>query len=105
MDFIEKLRKKPKSVKKIILYVTSFTLLGIIILFWVATLPYRFSDKSERRKENSLKEEIQPLSLFKDNVSRAYKEVSGGLSNIGADIQSDLSEESLGEEDTEQNNQ
>ena len=101
MDFIEKLRKKPKPVKKTILYVTSFILFAIIILFWVSTLSYRFTALSDREKNNSLQEELRPLSIFKENISRAYSEVSKGLGSITEDIQTGIEEESEKKEETQ----
>lgn len=80
MTFIQKLRKKPKSVRRRILYLSTLIVAAIIIFFWVATLPYRLSETKESVKKQQT--DLKPLNLFKKNVSESFGEFSGGLQGL-----------------------
>ncbi|OGI70527.1 hypothetical protein A3A09_03500 [Candidatus Nomurabacteria bacterium RIFCSPLOWO2_01_FULL_42_20] len=61
---INKVRNKPEPVRRHIILIVSLAITGIIVLFWVFTLPYRFSGSKEE-----LKKSIKPFELLKQEVS------------------------------------
>ena len=89
MDFIKKLREKPKATRKRILYITTFFLTGLIFLFWIWTLPYRLSSGSDVSKKESLRKDFTPLYLLKDNISGAYEEVTEGFNTVKGNLSSE----------------
>ncbi|KKQ35662.1 MAG: hypothetical protein US50_C0008G0003 [Candidatus Nomurabacteria bacterium GW2011_GWB1_37_5] len=72
-DLIKKIQKKPKHVRSQIIMVTSLVITGIIVLFWVYSLPYRFSNN----EQGGLKEDIKPFKILSETLS----DTIGGISD------------------------
>lgn len=68
---IENIRQKPEPVRRQIIFVVSLVLTGLIVLFWVFTLPYRFGGTGDK-----LKQSLKPFELLKDNISGTIEGIS-----------------------------
>ncbi|MFA5934171.1 MAG: hypothetical protein WC795_03065, partial [Candidatus Paceibacterota bacterium] len=56
MNFINKLRQKPESVRKQILYISVFSIMGVIIVVWLLVTVRRFGrDESKQGFNESVK--------------------------------------------------
>ena len=47
---------------------------GLLVLIWVALLPYRFHQNNQ-----AIKQDFKPFALIKDNVVEVYANVSKGF--------------------------
>jgi len=78
MNWLQKIRKKPKAVRRQILYITTFVFGGIIVLFWAFTLPYRFKDI----KQEEVKEALRPFNVIKDAFVDTYNKTKNSLNQL-----------------------
>ncbi len=69
---IEKIRKQPKSVRKQIILGITIVITGIIFLFWVYTLPYRFANKNG----GGIKADLKPFQLLGESISDSFSNIS-----------------------------
>ncbi|PCI20184.1 hypothetical protein COB64_02640 [Candidatus Wolfebacteria bacterium] len=76
--FIKKLREKPTSVKRRILYISTIVITGSILILWFASLPYRFSDRNQNRS-STLKDDAKPFVLLKNSLSDTFNSVSDDI--------------------------
>ncbi len=73
--FIKKIQNKPEHVRKQILYVATIAIGGLIVIFWIFTLQYRFSSIDAAK----VQEELKPFSIIKDNIASTYNDVSSKI--------------------------
>jgi len=66
MRFLEKLREKPEYIRKRILMVAIFIIMGVVILGWIFLLSHRFSNK---QVQQAFKDDIKPLSTLGESSS------------------------------------
>lgn len=76
-DFIEKLRQKPEKTKRRIVFLTSFSIVGIIFVIWLSVV---FSDF---RKEDNLSNDPARGSSPLTSLSNFF---SNSVSSIGEEI-------------------
>ena len=62
-EIIKKVRDKPEPVRKQIILFVSIILTALIALFWIATLPYRFS-----RSGTDISNDIKPFQALKNSL-------------------------------------
>ena len=62
-EFIKHIRSKPEPVRRQIILFISLILTALIVVFWVATLPYRFS-----KNNTSIKDDIKPFQALKNSI-------------------------------------
>lgn len=70
---IENIRNRPEPIRRRIILVSALALTGLVVLFWILALPYRFTGAGREFKES-----IRPFESLKDNVSSTIK----GVSNV-----------------------
>lgn len=79
-NFIKKLKKEPREIRKIIVSVATVVLTGVIVLFWAFTLPYQLG--TGVGKKTAMEEELRPISLLKDDLRAMVGEASRGVKSI-----------------------
>jgi hypothetical protein len=77
--FIEKLRSKPEHIRKNILYATTFSVTGLILIIWIYSLVSHLSSPETRE---AFRNDLKPLTVIKDNLSDAYQNITADLSKI-----------------------
>jgi len=65
---IKKIRNKPLAVRNKIILFISLALTFVIVLFWIYSLPYRFSGSA-----NKMSKDLEPFNVLKENISNAIK--------------------------------
>lgn len=70
---IYKLRTQPEHVRKQILYITTFAGGLIMVLLWIVSLGHTFKDTDTKA---SIKNDLEPLKVLKDNISDGYNSIS-----------------------------
>ena len=75
-------KKKPIHVRERIAYAATAGSLIVLVLFWVWTLNYRFTNESaSTARANS----FHPLSLLKDSLSGIYGDVKNGITGAATE--------------------
>lgn len=70
---IHKLRQKPKEERRHILHISIIIIAIVMILLWSFSLGKNLSQPEVKEK---VKQDLQPFSVLKDNLSEGYKSVS-----------------------------
>ena len=70
-ELINKIRRQPRPIRKRIILITAVAITGIIFLFWVYMLPYRFASS----KGGGLKEDLKPFRLFGESISKSLNSI------------------------------
>lgn len=83
MNFIEKIQKKSRSTRVLILWLASFLVMAIIVIIWLFSFSRNFASKEvEKEVETSqlpsLFESIEKdFSIFKQNLEASLKNIYG----------------------------
>ena len=75
---IHKLREQPEETRRHLLHIITFTCAVILILLWIVGLGRTFKNKNTA---SSVKVDLQPFSVLKDNLTSGYKSVSTPIVN------------------------
>jgi len=82
-DYIEKLRAKKPHEKQAIALTATFVLTGIIVLCWIATLPYQFSSfQAENTAGSSTSQSQDIVGSFGQMWAKAagsYQDIKTGV--------------------------
>ena len=70
---IHRLRKKPEEERRHILHISVFIIGIIMVLLWTYSLGRSIANPDTKVK---IKQDLQPFSVLKDNLSEGYKSVS-----------------------------
>ncbi|HPS21291.1 MAG TPA: hypothetical protein PLO44_00565 [Candidatus Paceibacterota bacterium] len=70
---IHKLRQKPEEERRHILHISIIIIAIVMILLWAFSLGKNLSQPEVKEK---VKQDLQPFSVLKDNLSEGYKSVS-----------------------------
>ena len=70
---IHKLRQRPEEERRHILHISIIIIAIIMILLWAYSLGRNLSQPEVKEK---VKQDLQPFSVLKDNLSEGYKSVS-----------------------------
>jgi len=62
-EIIKQVRNKPEPVRRQIILFVSLALTALVVVFWVAALPYRFS-----KNNTSIKDDIKPFQALKNSI-------------------------------------
>ncbi len=66
---IHKLRRQPEEVRRQVLHIVTFAGAAILIFLWILSLGRTFKNKDVA---NSVKKDLQPFSILKDNLTSGY---------------------------------
>jgi len=89
MKWLEKIRKKPVAVRQRILLISTISVTAIIVLFWIATLPYRFRDV----KQENLAKSLEPFKVIKSVATNAWTDTKATMDNFN--VENNLNVENL----------
>jgi hypothetical protein len=70
--FIHKLRNRPEEERRHLLHIITFILALFMILLWTFSLGKSITSKETKVK---IKQDLQPFSVFKDNLVGGYKSI------------------------------
>jgi hypothetical protein len=73
---IHHLRKQPHEVRRGILHILMIVSAIILFTFWVKSFGNEVGSISTKDFEGSIKEELKPFSVLKDNVLDGYKNIT-----------------------------
>lgn len=85
IDYIKKLKHKDEGAKKRIMFLGMVGSMAIVILFWVAVMPYEFGLKNKNVAVNTGgngDKAIPPFSVLKDNLKKAYGNASATAAKV-----------------------
>lgn len=92
-DYIEKLRAKKPHEKQVIALVSAIVVTGIISLFWIATLPYRFSSvNAASSTPDAVSQSVSQFQTLKDGFVETWNKTSGSYQAIKSDLQASWSQ-------------
>lgn len=77
---LQKMKKEPREVRKVIVSVATLVVTGIVVLFWALTLPYQLG--TSEGKKTALEDELKPISLLKDDLSAMVSEARSGIKTL-----------------------
>ncbi len=75
---IHRLRQQPEEVRRQILHIITFACAIILILLWVLSLGRTLGSKDTGE---SVKKDLQPFTVLKDNLTSGYNSVSAPAEN------------------------
>lgn len=96
IDNIEKLHKKPDSVKRLILFAIVFIAMFIIVFVWISTLKVA-SGEREGKKDSQIS---SPISVFFGIVKESVNASVDGVANSIGKLKQDY-EPNQGEQDNQ----
>lgn len=76
---IHKMRQQPIETRKQMLVILTLACAAILVLFWSYGFGQNISNKAT---SNSLKKDLQPFTVLKDNLVDGYKSVSANSTDM-----------------------
>ncbi len=80
---VHKLRQHPEQDRKHIVHIITFIGAVIVILLWTFSLGKSFGAKETEVK---IKQDLEPFSVFKDNIVDGYKSISADEADMQVDV-------------------
>lgn len=76
IDYIKKLKHKDEDAKKRIMFFGMVGGMAIVILFWLAVIPYEFGLKNKNVSVKEGDRAVSPFATLKENLKEAYSNAS-----------------------------